>query len=68
MIVRDIVHPRGELIFDTSRPDGTPRKVLDVSRIEKLGWKAKVNLREGIESTYKWFLDEYDSGRIRGAA
>lgn len=68
MIVRDIVHPRGELIFDTSRPDGTPRKVLDVSRIEKLGWKAKVNLREGIESTYRWFLDEYDSGRIRGAA
>ena len=68
MIVRDIVHPRGELVFDTSRPDGTPRKVLDVSRIEKLGWKAKVNLREGIESTYKWFLDEYDSGRIRGAA
>ena len=68
MIVREIVHPRSELIFDTSRPDGTPRKVLDVSRIEKLGWKAKVNLREGIESTYKWFLDEYDSGRIRGAA
>lgn len=68
MIVRDIVYPSAELIFDTSRPDGTPRKVLDVSRLEQMGWKAGVNLRDGIESTYDWFLREYESGSVRGAA
>ena len=67
-IVRDIVHPEGELVFDTSRPDGTPRKVLNVEKLEKLGWKSSINLRDGIESTYKWFLEMSESGEIRGAA
>ena len=66
--VRDIVYPEAELVFDTSRPDGTPRKVLDVSRLEELGWKSTINLRDGIESTYQWFLDNYGTGEIRGAA
>ena len=68
LTVRDIVHPEGELVFDTSRPDGTPRKVLDVSKLETLGWKAQINLRDGIESTYTWFLEQYAAGQIRGAA
>ena len=68
LTVRDIVHPEGELVFDTSRPDGTPRKVLDVSKLETLGWKAQINLRDGIESTYMWFLEQYAAGQIRGAA
>jgi len=55
--VRDVVHPDGRLVFDTSKPDGSPRKLLDVSRINALGWKASIGLREGIESTYQWFLD-----------
>ncbi len=55
-MVRDIVHPDGELVFDTSKPDGTPRKVLDVSRLDALGWSSKIELREGIESTYEWYL------------
>jgi len=67
-IVRDIVYPEAELVFDTSRPDGTPRKVLDVGRLERLGWKSTINLRDGIESTYRWFLENYESGEIRGAA
>jgi GDP-L-fucose synthase len=55
--VRDVVYPEGELVFDASKPDGSPRKLLDVERINALGWKAKIGLREGIESTYAWFLE-----------
>jgi GDP-L-fucose synthase len=56
-MVRDVVYPRGELRFDASKPDGAPRKLLDVSRLHALGWKHRVDLRAGIESTYRWFLD-----------
>ncbi len=51
--------------FNTSKPDGTPRKVMDVSRIEKLGWKAKTSLQEGVEKTYRWFLGQLQDGRLR---
>ncbi len=54
--VMDVVEFPGRIQFDTSKPDGTPRKVLDVSRMEKLGWKAKVPLREGIVRAYQDFL------------
>lgn len=54
--VRGIVHPGADLVFDSSKPDGMPRKVLDVSKINRLGWKAKIPLVEGIRSTYEWFL------------
>ena len=64
-LVRDIVHPAAELEFDTSKPDGTPRKVLDVSRLTDLGWKPSITLREGIEGTYRWYLENPES--IRGA-
>jgi len=53
--VSDIVGFRGSIVFDSSYPDGTPRKVLDVSRINRLGWKARIPLRKGIESTYQWY-------------
>lgn len=55
-IVRDAVGFQGDIEWDTSKPDGTPRKLLDVSRIHDLGWKAEIGLREGIVSTYQWFL------------
>jgi GDP-L-fucose synthase len=55
-IVADVVGYDGELVQDPSKPDGPPRKLLDVSRINDLGWKATVPLREGIGTTYKWFL------------
>ena len=54
--IRDIVHPRATLRFDTSKPDGMPRKLLDVSRLRALGWRHRIPLREGIASTYEWFL------------
>lgn len=50
--VKEIVGFEGELIFDTTKPDGTPRKLLDVSKVNNLGWKAKIGLNEGIESVY----------------
>jgi len=55
-LVRDVVGQSGELRFDTSKPDGTPRKLLDVSRLNALGWKPKISLRDGIAATYRWFL------------
>lgn len=59
--VRDIVYPAAELRFDTSKPDGTPRKVLDVSRLNNLGWSPNYTLDSGLASTYQWFLDQQDS-------
>jgi nucleoside-diphosphate-sugar epimerase len=53
------------LAFDTSKPDGSPRKLLDVSRLRDLGWAPKVPLRDGIEETYRWFLDNESIG-LRG--
>ena len=59
--VRDVVYPAAELRFDTSKPDGTPRKVLDVSRLNNLGWSPSYTLDSGLASTYQWFLDQQDS-------
>tara|TARA_B100000989_G_C19484836_1_gene446923 strand:- start:14 stop:940 length:927 start_codon:yes stop_codon:yes gene_type:complete len=55
-LIKDIVHYQGELVFDTNMPDGNPRKLIDSSLLNKLGWKPKINLREGITDTYKWYL------------
>jgi len=64
-MVAEVVHPGAHLVFDTSKPDGTPQKLLDVSRLHELGWKHRIELREGIESTYRWFLENLTSG-MRG--
>ena len=56
--VRDVVHPEAELVFDTSKPDGMPRKVLDVSRLRNLGWSPSYDLDPGIRSTYQWYLEQ----------
>ncbi len=48
---------QGKFVYDSSKPDGTPRKLLDVSRLEALGWKHGISLQHGIEDTYRWFLD-----------
>jgi GDP-L-fucose synthase len=55
-LVADVVGYRGEIVFDTSRPDGTPQKLLDVSRLTKLGWTARTELHEGIAAAYRDFL------------
>jgi len=61
--VKEIVGYRGELVFDRSKPDGTPRRLLDVSRLGDLGWTARIGLEEGLRSTYQWFLDNRDGLR-----
>lgn len=57
-IIREVVHPDARLVFDGSKPDGAPRKLLDVSRLRALGWRHRIELRPGIASTYRWFLDQ----------
>ncbi len=56
--VRDLVYPGAELQFDVSKPDGTPRKVLDVSRLKATGWSPRIDLDTGLRNTYQWFLDQ----------
>ncbi len=62
-LIGSVVGYSGQLVFDTSKPDGTPRKLLDVSKLQKLGWRAETPLRAGIESTYAWFLKHLDRYR-----
>jgi GDP-L-fucose synthase len=52
--------------LDLSKPDGMPRKLLDVSRLHALGWRHRVGLREGIASTYGWFVEQLAAGAVRG--
>jgi len=56
-IISKIIGYNGKIEYDQTKPDGTPRKLMDVLRINKLGWKYKTELEEGIEKTYKWFLN-----------
>lgn len=63
LTIQSVVGYEGDLAFDTTKPDGTPRKLLDVSRLKAAGWQAKTNLKAGIEQTYAWFLDHVDTLR-----
>ena len=62
-LVQRIVGYEGRLVFDTSKPDGTPRKLLDVSKLHALGWRARIPLEEGIASTYRWYRQHLDEAR-----
>jgi GDP-L-fucose synthase len=62
-VVRSIVYPQATLVFDTSKPDGAPRKLLDVSRLAALGWRYRISLFSGISSSYQWFLANQASAR-----
>ncbi|HBG29776.1 MAG TPA: GDP-fucose synthetase [Gammaproteobacteria bacterium] len=64
-IIRSVVGYAGHITQDLTKPDGTPRKLMDVTRLLAMGWRAQIGLREGIAQTYAWFLD--NEGRIRGA-
>lgn len=57
---------QGRITWDATKPDGTPRKLMDVSRLAALGWKARISLREGVERTYRSFLEEKAAGNLRG--
>ncbi|MDR7533556.1 MAG: GDP-L-fucose synthase, partial [Armatimonadota bacterium] len=56
-LIRKIVGYGGRIVFDPSKPDGMPRKLLDVSRLHALGWKARIPLEEGIRQTYRWYVE-----------
>ena len=60
MMVKEVTGYEGELVFDTSKPDGTPRKLMNVDRINALGWKAAIDLKAGISSTYEDFKAKYE--------
>jgi GDP-L-fucose synthase len=57
IVIKKTVGFDGDIVFDTSKPDGTPQKLLDVSRMAKVGWEAKISLKEGISRVYKWYLE-----------
>lgn len=62
-MVRRVVHPNGTIRWDTTKPDGAPRKLLDVSRLHALGWRHRVSLGEGINQTYDWFFANHSAAR-----
>jgi GDP-L-fucose synthase len=63
-IIARVIGYEIDLVFDETRPDGTPRKLLDTSRLQSLGWKPRISLEDGIEQTYRWFLES--SAQVRG--
>lgn len=63
-LIADVVGYRGGFEYDRSKPDGTPRKLMDVTKLAGLGWKSRIGLREGVEQTYEWFLE--NMGELRG--
>jgi len=65
-LVREVVGYRGALTFDITKPDGTPRKLLDSSRLRRTGWEPRIRLEDGIRSTYEWFLQHRDEARLGG--
>jgi len=65
-LIKDIVRYEGEIVYDTSKPDGTPRKLLDVTKLHHLGWQAKILLRDGIKQAYTWYMDHYPDISIGG--
>ena len=60
-LIRSIVFPEATLVFDTTKPDGTPQKLLDVSLLHQIGWNHRIDLRKGIEDTYQWYQERFDS-------
>ena len=64
-LVAKVISYEGEIVFDETKPDGTVRKLMDVSRLARLGWKAKINLEEGLNMTYQWFIAQKDNYRVK---
>lgn len=63
-LIGEVVGFKGEMVFDNSKPDGTPRKLLDIGKIRATGWKAKIPLRVGIENTYRWFQENVERSLV----
>jgi GDP-L-fucose synthase len=62
-LIRDVVHPSASIVFDASKPDGMPQKLLSVSRLRALGWSHSIELRDGMRTSYEWFLANKDHAR-----
>ncbi|WP_037316581.1 GDP-L-fucose synthase [Salegentibacter sp. Hel_I_6] len=60
LLIQKVTGHKGEIVWDVSKPDGTPRKILDIQKLNALGWSAQTQLEEGLKMTYKWFLKRYD--------
>ena len=65
-IVRAVVYPGAQVVFDSTKPDGSPRKLLDVTRLHALGWRHRMNLQDGIADAYRWFLEHQSTARGAG--
>jgi GDP-L-fucose synthase len=64
-IISDVTNFKGKIIFDASKPDGAPRKLMDVSRLNKLGWNHSITLKDGLEQTYDWYLNNIKNARYK---
>jgi GDP-L-fucose synthase len=64
-LIAEMTEYKGEIFWDSSKPDGTPRKVLDVTRIQKLGWTSKIALSDGVQSTIDWYKKNSENGTVR---
>lgn len=67
-LLAEVIGYRGSFHFDTSKPNGTPRKIMDNSRIAAMGWRAQTSLREGFERTYRWYVENLGTGSLRGVS
>ena len=63
--VKEVIGYPGIVRFDETKPDGAPRKLMDVSRLSSLGWESKIQLKEGLDVTYQWFLDSINEDKVR---
>ena len=59
--IQSIVGHKGKILWDSSKPDGTPRKLMDISKMKELGWSYSTELEDGVKKTYQWFLDNISS-------
>ena len=64
LLIKEIVNYEGKIIFDQTKPDGNPRKLLDSSKLNSYGWSAKTSLSDGLKTTYRWYLDNIDNIKV----
>ena len=64
LLIKKILNYEGKIILDQTKPDGNPRKLLDSSKLNSYGWSAKTSLRDGLKTTYRWYLDNIDNIKV----